>query len=134
MALVCGSLSSEANSKSSVGRLVVLGREMVRECGLFVCMGHRAGIGLLVVGTIIGGDIGSPYIYRTVKLEQSNSLVIGLRSHLSKSGTFEVKLHNPCIRNLCLQQSQIPTTVVASRTNPMTICIDNCKPTGTLNG
>ena len=133
MALVHGSLSSEVNSKSSVCRLVVLGREMARGCGLFVCMGHGAGMGLLVVGTIIGGDIGVS-ISIGCKLEWSNSLVIGLRSHLSKSGTFEVKLHNPCIRDLCLQQSQIPTTTVASRTNPMTICIDNCKPTGTLNG
>ena len=83
----------------------------MRGCDLFVCIGCGAGIGLLIVGTMIGGDIGVS-ISIGCMLEWSNNLVMGLRSRLSKSGTFEVKLHNPCIHDLCLQQSQIPVTAL----------------------
>ena len=113
--------------------MVGLGRETARECGLSFCGSLGAGIGELVVGIRIGGDIGGS-MSMGCKFEPSNSLVIWLRSHLNKSGMFEVKLHIPCICDLCFQQRQIPITVVASKTNPTSICRDNCKPTGTLNG
>ena len=75
---------------------------MVRECGLVLCTGHGAGIGQLVVGIKIEGEIiGSTSPVH--KFVQSNSLVIGLRSCHNKSGTFEVNVHNPFAHDLCLQ-------------------------------
>ena len=82
--------------------MVVLVRDMARGCGIAVCMGHGAGIGQLVVGTIIGGGIVG-LMSPVHELVWSNDFVMGLRLHHNKSGTFKVKVHSPFTHDLCSQ-------------------------------